>query len=65
VSLDHIEDRYALNIGEIPVTKKLQVGRVGEDVHPVVQDCDGADLLLESLAIVRIVSYVVAHWRDG
>ena len=58
---DHVEDRYALYIGKIPVTEKFQVGRVGVDVHPAVQDCDGAGLLLESLATVRIIPYDIVH----
>ena len=61
VCFDHIEDRYALDIGKIPVTKKFQVGRVGVDVHPAVQDCDGVGLLLESLATVWIVPYDIVH----
>ena len=65
ICFDHIEDRYALDIGKIPVAEKFQVGRIGVDVHPAVQDRDGAGLLLESLATVCIVLYDITHRQGG
>ena len=65
VCIDHVEDGYTLDIGKVLVTKKFQVCRVSVDVHPAVQDCDGAGLLLESFATVRMVPYDIAHRRNS
>ena len=65
VSFYHVEDRYTLDVRKVLVTEKFQVGRVGVNVHPAVQDCDGVGLLFESLATVRIVPYDIAHRLGG
>ena len=58
---DRIEDRLALDIGKILVSKQFQVGRVGVDVSATAQDCNGAGLLLKSLATVQIVPWDILH----
>ena len=64
-SIDHIEDRYALDLGKIPVTEKLQEGGVCIDVHTAVHYSDRAGLLLEALSRVRIVPYDIVHQGGG